>query len=519
MSSSASAFATTRELIAYLRAAEPEEQAEILDDLEAEEIAPGVTALDALAYDWSAYARPEQLAPELGVRWRFLFQRAGRGGGKTRGAAELTREAAEDFDGCGGKIALIAPTYGDIRITMVEGESGILAVCPPWNRPKWEPGIGHGGRLTWPNGVQGFCFSAEKPDRVRGPQFGFVWGDEIAAWGDKGTVIHDLLNPAMRLGKMPRCVYTSTPKPTPFVEMLDAEAEREEREILEGKRSMNCRTYVQRVWSTFDNADNLPPETLAELRRRYGGTSQGRQELEAELIRDDPDAMWSQSMIDHGRVGVDDVPELVRIAIGVDNATTKTKPGIIDDATIQGRNRAVGSADTGIVGVGLGSDGHFYVLDDWTLNAGPAKWGTRICQAFANAWQGQRADIVFVEVNGGGDLIKRNIDVVLRDKGIDPALVPCRYVNATEGKEARADPIVALYEQRRVHHVHRPITAPGAIAPLVDLEYQMTRFKRGRTGYKKDRVDALVWAITGLLSRPAGGRAKRARARARAYVA
>jgi phage terminase large subunit-like protein len=477
-----------------------------------------VTALDVLAYDWGAWARDEQLAPEPGMRWRWMLHRAGRGGGKTRGAAEMVREWADDPDSCGGRIALIAPTYGDIRITMVEGESGLLAIAPPWNRPVWESSYGHAGRLRWANGVEAICFTAEKPDRIRGPQFGAAWGDEIAAWGIRGMEVYDLLGPALRLGTMPRCIFTTTPKPTSLVAMLDAEARKEEGEIEAGARRPDRRGTIQRVWSTWANKDNLPADTIADLARRYGGTTLGRQELEAALLLDDPDALWSQSLIDAGRVVVDDVPELVRIVIGVDNAETTTAPGVIESSTVEARNRAIGSADTGIVGVGLGADGHVYVLNDWSLNAKPKAWGERVLLAFRNAWGSLRATSVVVERNGGGELIERNLSVVLRDAEVNPALVPIKWVDATDGKEARAAPVHALYEQGRVHHVYRSSSVPGMVQPLVDLEFQMTRFKRGRTGYKKDRVDALVWAVTHLLEMRQSDRSSSAKRRAATYV-
>jgi len=525
-------YNSTREVVDALREGTDEDRAQILDALEGEEVGEGITALDVLRYDWSAWGRDEQLMPGPDVLWRFLALRAGRGGGKTRAGGEATNEAGQNPDSCGGKICLIAPTHGDIRITMVEGESGVLACAPPWAMPQWQPGYGHGGRLRWAGApvaaghstgagdtCEALCFSAEKPGRIRGPQFGFAWGDEFAEWGTRGQQVHDLLNPALRLGRMPRAVYTSTPKPTPFVEFLDGEATREQEEIADGDRDPRNRSYIQRIWSTFANADNLPAATIEELQRRYGNTTQGRQELLAELLLDDPDALWSYGLIASGKVLPSQVPELELVAVGVDNATTTSPPGLIDDSTIAGRNKDVGSNDTGIVTAGLGVDGHIYIWRDDTLNASPAKWGKRVIEVFADAWPGRRANYIVCEKNAGYDLIKRNLDVCLRDEGINPALVPIRYVTARDGKDARAEPIHALYEQKRIHHVQWPAGAPGSIAPLADLEYQQTRFRRGRTGYKKDRVDAEVWAVTSLISGPTpGGRAKRAKKRLATYV-
>ena len=520
-------YSTTREVLQALRDASGDERDAMLEALDSTEIAEGVTALDALQFDWSAWGRDEQQAPD-GKRWRFMFLRAGRGGGKTRAGAEMTIDASRDPASCGGQMALIAPTHGDIRITMVEGTSGILACSPPWWMPSWEPGYGHGGRLCWPGvppaaghstgagaSVEALCFSAAKPDRIRGPEIGWVWGDEIAAWGTNGQIVHDLVNPGLRIGTHPRGVYTSTPKPTPFVEFLHALAEAD-LELAPDKR-----VYLERVFSTWANADNLPQSTLDELQRRYGGTTQGRQELAAELLIDDPDALWAQSLIDRHAVTPSEVPEIVRAVIAVDNATTASKPGVIDPSTLHGRNRDVGSNDTGIGCAMLGVDGEIYIPNDWTINASPAAWGERVLEAFADCWRGRRADSIVVEKNGGGELIKRNLDVCMRDAGILSRVVPIKWVSAREGKWLRADPVHTLYEQGKVHHIRRPMTAPGAIGALVDLEYQMTRFKLGRTGYKDDRVDWLVYAVTALIDQPRspGDRRARAAARGRAYVA
>jgi phage terminase large subunit-like protein len=514
-------YDSTREVVEALRAASPRDRAALLAELEAEEIAEGVTAADCLRYDWSAWGRPEQQLPPRDVRWRTLTIQAGRGGGKTRAAAEMIRELASDPDSCGGRIALIAPTYGDIRITMIEGESGILAISPPWDRPEWNASHGHAGRLRWKSGVEALCFTAKKKDSVRGPQFGAAWLDEWASYGEDGLPLFGLLSDAMRLGNMPKMILSSTPKHTPLAEYLHDEAAREEAEISAGTRSPKRRVFIHRQWSTLRNADNLPADTIDDLHRRYDGTTIGRQELGGELLRDDPDALWSQGLIDRFKRSVGEVPEILRIVVGVDNALTVTAPGIIDETTIAGRNRDVGSADTGIIAVGEGVDGHFYVLQDATLNAKPLVWGTRVIETFASPWDAdpaRRANFVFCEQNAGYDLIKANLAVVLSAKKINPALVPIRWVNARDGKWTRAGPIHALYEQGRVHHVQRSQTLPGAVGGLVDLEFQMTRFKRGVSGVKKDRVDALVWAITALLMMRPQGSGRSAKARAKAYT-
>lgn len=501
-------YASSREVVAALRGDDADERARLIDALKSEETAPGITGLDELLYDWGAWARDEQLLPAAGTRWRFLAKRAGRGGGKTRAGSQAVVDEAAHPERCGGKMALIAPTHGDIRITMVEGESGVLACCPPWNRPTWEPGYGHGGRLRWRGvepaagvataagaEVEALCFSAEKPDRLRGPQFGFAWGDEYGAWPD-GMKVHDLLNPALRLGTMPRALFTSTPRPTPFVEMLDAMAREEEREIAEGKRRPEHREYMQQIWSTWDNAENLPQSTIDALHRRYAGTAQGRQELDAELLTGDPHAMWHLPMLQKCWVSPADVPELAFVCVAVDNATEGADGPEVVESNIAARNKSGAGADTGIVTVGLGVDGLIYVLRDSTLDAGPLSWARRILVGFANTWRGRRGDEVVIERNGGGALIESNLSFAMAAEKISRHRVPTHYVRAKDGKETRAEPVKMLYEQGLVRHVHAMGTTPGAIPPLADLEFQMCRFRRGRTGYKKDRVDALVYGVT-----------------------
>lgn len=520
-------FETTREIVEYLRECSDEDKERLCDELEAGEVSPGITALDALLYDWEAWGRPEQQLPGDDVVWRFLALRAGRGGGKTRAGSEMTIQRAAQPELCGGKIALIAPTHGDIRITMVEGESGVLACSAPWFMPTWEPGYGHGGRLRWPGvgpaaghstaagaSVEALCFSAEKPKRLRGPQFGFAWGDEYAAWA-KGMEVFDLLNPALRLGKAPQAVFTSTPKPTPFVERLDADARKEEAEVAAGTRPENKRNTIQRVWSTFKNARNLPSSTVEELQRRYGGTTQGEQELEAGLLTGDPRAMWQQPLIDRWTCAPEDVPEIMFAVVAVDNAVEgKGEELQLVNPDIVARNKAGAGADTGIIPALLGVDGIIYIFADWTIDAGPEAWAQKTLDGFANVWQGRRADEVVIERNGGGELIERNLAALMSHKKIPRHVVPTRYVRARDGKETRAEPVLTLYELGRVRHVRWPMTAPGAITPLADLEFQMTRFRRGKTGYKKDRVDALVYAITRCaerMSRPDAGHGVAAR--------
>src|SRR5262245_56673157 len=129
-----------------------------------------------LAYHWPAWARPSQLPPE--GDWRYWLFLAGRGAGKTRAGAEWVRQLVEQQGVM--RIALVAPTAADARDVMALGESGIISVSTPWCRPLYEPSK---RRLLWPHGAQAVLYSAEEPDRLRGPQHEAAWCDELCAWG------------------------------------------------------------------------------------------------------------------------------------------------------------------------------------------------------------------------------------------------------------------------------------------------------------------------------------------------
>jgi phage terminase large subunit-like protein len=394
--------------------------------------------LTALRHDWDTWARPEQVPPAAGDWTTFLYL-AGRGAGKTRSAAEWIRRVAREHAGC--RIAVVARTAADCRDVAVEGESGLLAVCPPSERPLYEPSK---RRLTWRNGSQAACYSADEPDLLRGPQHHFAWCDELATWQRLDEAWANL-QLGLRLGKRPRCLVTTTPRPLPLL-----------RDLLRRPS-----TLVRRG-STFDNAANLAPSALAEFRARYEGTRLGRQELFGELLEDVEGALWSRDMIDRARVKA--APELVRVVVGVDPAVTSGP-----DAD-----------ETGIVVTGRAADGHLYVLADRSCRLSPDGWARRVVGAF-DAFQ---ADRVIAEVNNGGDLVEKTLRTVRSS-------IPFTAVRATRGKRVRAEPIAALYEQGKVHHV----------GEFPDLDNQLCSFAPDQVVGSPDRLDALVWALTPLSHR------------------
>lgn len=398
----------------------------ILNDLSDDEI-------QQLEYDWKFWARPNQLAPA--GDWQYWLLLAGRGYGKTKTGAEWIRERVESDKA--RRIALVAPTAADARDTMVEGESGILSVCPPWNRPVYEPSK---RRLTWPNGAMALLFSAEEPDRLRGPQHDTAWCDEIAAWKYPEKT-WDMLQFGLRLGDDPRAAITTTPRPIPLVKNILNDSS----------------THVTRG-STYENLSNLASAFIDVIISRYEGTRLGRQELNAEILDDNPDALWTRQTIEDARVSK--VPNLLRIVVGVDPAVTSNEA----------------SADTGIVVAAADERGEYYVLGDYTIHATPKKWAQEIIAAYYK----HSADRVIGEVNNGGELVEYTL------RTIDPN-VSYRSVRASRGKQTRAEPISALYEQSKVHHV-------GSFPALED---QMCDWVPGE-GSSPDRVDALVWALSEL---------------------
>jgi len=390
-----------------------------------------------LLHDWSLWARDKQLPPA--GDWRVWLILAGRGFGKTRTGAEWVRGLA--VSGRAGRLALVGETAADARDVMVEGESGLLACCPPWARPRYEPSR---RRVTWPNGAVATCFSADDPDQLRGPQFDAAWADEIAKWRHEAA--WDNLMLGLRLGADPRCVATTTPKPRRWLTRLMADP----------------RTTVTRG-ATRENAANLAPAFLEQILARYDGTRLGRQEIEGEYLTDTPGALWTRAMVEAVRVSAAAVPELARIVVAVDPAVTSGEA----------------SDETGIVVAGRDGAGGFWVLEDLSARVSPDLWARTAVAAFSR----HRADAVVCEVNQGGDLVVATL------RTVDPTL-PVRAVRASRGKRLRAEPVAALYEQRRVRHA-------GAFAALED---QMTGYTGAAGEPSPDRLDALVWALSDLMS-------------------
>ena len=410
----------------------------------------GPKKVEELKHTWSFWARDEQLEPE--GDWNTWFVNAGRGFGKTRAGVEWVREQVKR----GAKrIAAVAATNSDIERVMVKGESGFLNVCWKGDKtykggkmgyPEWSPTK---RTLSWENGAQVQFFSAEEPERLRGPQFELAWCDELAAW-NKDQDTWAMLQFCMRLGKHPRIMVTTTPKPTKLV-----------REILK-----NPTTHTT-TGSTFDNAANLAGTYLKAVKEQYEGTRLGRQELYAEVLEEAEGALWTTDMLDKASIKHEDLPHLNRIVVSIDPAVTANAE----------------SDMTGIVVAGIDVNGVAYVLGDYTERLSPQGWASKAISLYHQ----YSADRIVAERNQGGEMVRRTLEV-------EDETVPIKLVHASRGKYARAEPVSALYERSLVKHVVNP---PDG-ASLNELETQMRTWEPLGSIGSPDRLDACVWALTDL---------------------
>ena len=394
-------------------------------------------------------ARPEQVPPAFCDQgsgredqpWDSFIFMAGRGAGKTRAAAEwLSWEAIRIPH---SRWAIVAPTMSDAKHTCVEGESGLLSVLDRYevryNYVRSAP------KITLENGSQLFLYSAEEPDRLRGPQFHGTWCDELGAY--TRPECYNLLLPAMRLGAHPQLMITTTPKQTSLM-----------RELI----NIPNPGRVIRRGTTFDNYANLPASMIENLRSRFDGTKIGRQELYGELLDNFEDALFFRGHIRANRLVEKPAQRpWYRVVVGVDPANTSNPD----------------SALTGIVVVGISIDEHFYVLEDGSLRGQPNVWGQKAID-LAKKWS---ADAIILESNSGGEMVEAVV------KNLDRS-VRTRLVRASKGKDIRAEPVAALYATKKVHH----------LGPFPELEDQMCNWLPNERGPSPDRMDALVWAITDL---------------------
>jgi len=405
------------------------ERATLLRSLSPEE-------LEALESCWDFWAREEQLPP-TDRPWAFWLLLGGRGAGKTAAITAWACSMAEQHPGC--RIGIVARTAADVRDVLVEGESGIIEMARrywPHAVPRYAPSR---RRLEFPNGAQGATYSADEPAVLRGPQHHFAVGDECATWDAE---VMSNLRLGLRLGKMPRAAFATTPRPSRLL-----------RELMSDPACVTSRC------STYANKDNLPPQFFSAVLKRYEGTSLARQEILGEVLDEAPGALWKRETLERTRVLI--APEgLVRIVVAIDPSVTS----------------AEGSDECGLVVAGRDRAGEFFVLEDASGRMSPDAWAKRAVALY----KAHRADRLIGEANNGGDLIEAVLRTVDKD-------VPYSKVHASRGKVARAEPIAALFEQGRAHLV-------GLMPELSD---QLCSYVPGDPG-SPDRMDAMVWGLSEL---------------------
>ena len=391
-------------------------------------------------HDWAAHARPSQLPPPL--PWRLFVLLAGRGFGKTRAGCEAVRDAINNHNA--RNVAIVGRTASEVRDIMVDGDSGMLAIWPPHQRPKHEPSK---RRITFHTGATATTFSADEPDMLRGENSDLALADELASWKYPEAWTQLLLG--LRIGNQPRVIVTTTPRPTPLIRDLVARP-----------------GAIIRRGSTYDNRSNLAGEFLDEMLAIFEGTRTGRQELHGEILDDAPGALWTRDQISRDRCELAATPEFDRIVVGVDPASTGTTGIVVCAVAGSGNNR------TG------------FVLADRSVTGTPDVWAAAVAQAYHD----YAANEIIAEGNFGGTMVKQTIEAA------DPTL-DVRIVTASKSKQARAEPVATYAEKGRVRHV----------GFFDDLEDELTSWEPGMGMDSPDRLDAMVWAMTRLLvdARPA----------------
>lgn len=411
---------------------------------------------EVLLYDWHSWARPSQILPE--GDWVTALLLAGRGFGKSRCGAEWIREKARRPN---TRFSLLGRTAADVRDVMIMGESGILNISPPSERPEYIPSK---RLLEWSNGSQALLFSSQEPSQLRGPQSHFAWADEIGTYthvpDESGLTSWQNLRIGLRLGEHPQVIVTTTPKRLPAII-----------ELLEEAATVRSGTIVIRG-RTIDNVMNLPRSYLETLFNLYSSSFIWAQEIEGLLVEGLEGALWSEEIIEQFRIkGLLDVSKIPLRVVAVD-------PSVAENP----------KDECGIVVVGSTVERrldrrHAYVLEDATIHGSPEVW----VKAVADAVKRWKAPVV-VEGNQGQALLS----MAMRSAGIT---VPIFTVNARQNKQTRAEPAAVAYQAGRVHHVNY----------LPQLETQMTTWLPAESKKSPDRMDALVWGITALLVSPPKG--------------
>lgn len=392
-----------------------------------------------IRHSWGFWGRPDQHLPPDDEDWDLLALVGGRGIGKTTTGSNIGHQWARNRD---WHIALVGKNAAEVRDVMVEGPTGIKRTAKPWNPCVYEPSK---RRITWPRtGTWATLYNGDEYDQLRGGNFHAAWVDELAKF-DHAKECWDQIVLSTRLGRSPKRLVTTTPRPLPILKDLIARP----------------RTVARKI-ASYRNAINLTPEWFRELLEMYEGTRIGRQELMGDILDDSELALWRRSWIDRNRV--QSFPYLSWITVGVD-------PGDI--------------VHTGIIAAGRNKSGSdYYVLGDDSLTGGPEMWGK---QVWATAIK-QNANVIMIEKNYGGLQNEHTLETY-RPSG---CYIPIKAIHVTDGKAVRAQPSATLDEQGRGHHVGN----------FGELENEMCSWEPNPAEGKKmpspNRIDARTLAVYGL---------------------
>jgi phage terminase large subunit-like protein len=492
--------AADADLLARLLALPPEWRSAMLDSLGPEE----AEALDAA---WRAWAHRGQLPPAAcadGSDWRTWVIMAGRGFGKTRAGAQWVLDAVKKTveRGAGGalvprpgyserplRIALVAATLDEARRIMVEGESGLLAVADAWIA-RWEPTK---RILRFAGGAEAHLFSGASPGQLRGPQHHFAWCDELAKW-EKPRESWDMLQLGLRLGDWPRALVTTTPGRAAIL-----------------RRIMTAPGTIVTGGPTAAN-----PHTAEAWRDAvhalYAGTRLARQELEGELLTDNPGALWSEELLASCRAQASDWGPIG--SQGVEPASDgqpASRSGDRTDVTDSFRDglasptftRLViavdppsGDGTCGIVACARDSAGRAHVLADHSVTARtPEGWSRTVAEA-ASLWGRLYPNVpveVAAEQNQGGLMVRSVLRIA------DPAM-RVKLVTATQGKADRAAPVAMLFEAGKVTlHGRFPELEAQLCGMIGGGGYEPPASAGRERSTSPDRADAMVWALTELM--------------------
>ena len=439
------------------------------------------------AYRWACTrdtcdGKPHNDAPHKHARttqrppagdWFIWLLLCGRGWGKTRTGSECFLDMVVahpvDVDGTPTEWLIAGPNYDDTVKLLFEGVSSLSHALRRRNIPyrynKNEK------LITLATGQRIVMSHAEDEDLGRGGNWAGVWLDELGMYKRIKAAWHESLLPSVRAmipGWTPRIMITTTPKV----------ARKDAWDVLQELTKTPAADIIVTHGTTFENEENIPPPILARWRTLYPvGTRRYRQEMLAELTDDVEGALWASDTLELCRYR--QTPDLWRVCVAIDPAGT-TGPY---------------SDETGIVSAGLARDGRAYVLDDKSGKYGPASWARIAISLYVQ----RNADAIVIEATAGAgkDSLIHTLTVeaqAMVSEGLLDRAPNVVAVNATRGKETRAEPIAAYYLHQQVLH--------PADHPLVALEEQMTTWVPG-TGHSPDRVDALVWALTWLATPPA----------------